>query len=110
MCCFFGCVIAILLIAPLSLRAQTSRPEFSHPQILSEREWRELEQAMDNGLAYRAMRQRPDGSFETDDTGQPAVTALAALAFLARGHSPAEGRYGDALSKAIDYVLTCQQA
>ena len=41
--------------------------------------------------------------------GQPGVTSLCILAFLAQGEMPGEGIYGDQLTHAIDYVLECQK-
>ena len=37
------------------------------------------------------------------------VTALAGIAFLAGGHLPGRGEYGDALDRAVDFVLGCVQ-
>ncbi|NUN47638.1 MAG: terpene cyclase/mutase family protein [Candidatus Brocadiae bacterium] len=36
-----------------------------------------------------------------------AVTALAGCAFMADGHLPGRGKYGDQLKRAIEYVLGC---
>jgi len=45
------------------------------------------------------------------DVGAPvAVTSLAALAFMARGHTPGQGPYGDNLNHAIDYILASQKS
>ncbi|MDG2148361.1 MAG: terpene cyclase/mutase family protein [Planctomycetota bacterium] len=35
------------------------------------------------------------------------VTAMAALAFLSAGHLPGRGEYGDVISRATDYILSC---
>lgn len=37
------------------------------------------------------------------------VTALALMSFLAGGHLPDRGKYGDVLHRGIDFVLTCAQ-
>ncbi|MCA9077962.1 MAG: terpene cyclase/mutase family protein [Planctomycetaceae bacterium] len=64
---------------------------------------------MDRGLEFLSRHQNLDGSIDAPPLGQPAVTSFGVIAFLGRGHVPGEGRYGDLLSRAIDYVLTKQQ-
>jgi hypothetical protein len=77
--------------------------------VLTTREQKLLNDSMDRALAWLVTQQRADGSFQTRDIGQPAITSLSVLAFLARGHLPGEGRYGANLNRAIEYVLGCQQ-
>ena len=47
-------------------------------------------------------------SFPSNPVGQPAVTSLAVMAFLSRGHLPGQGRYGQQINRAIDIVLDQQ--
>ena len=77
--------------------------------VLSPEQWRRLDAAVDHGLEYLSTQQRPDGSFQAPDQGQPGITSLCVLAFLSRGHVPAQGPYGDQLSRAIEYVLDTGQ-
>ncbi|MGD9858137.1 MAG: prenyltransferase/squalene oxidase repeat-containing protein [Planctomycetaceae bacterium] len=77
--------------------------------ILDAAQWERLDLGVDRGLEYLAAQQREDGSFETLPAGQPAITSLCVMAFLSRGHVPAEGPYGDVVSRAIDFVLGIQQ-
>ena len=72
-------------------------------------EWTRVESSVDRGLAYLASMQEADGRFPSEDVAQPAVTSLAVMAFLSRGHLPDEGRYGKQISKAIDFVLSTQK-
>lgn len=72
-------------------------------------EWSNVESAVDRGLAFLASTQEEDGRFPSEDSAQPAVTSLAVMAFLSRGHTPDEGRYGARISKAIDFVLSTQR-
>ncbi len=72
-------------------------------------EWDRIDDAVDKALTWLAAEQRPDGSFPTRDQGQPAITSLCVMAFLSAGHQPGQGKYGDVIDKAIDYVLETQQ-
>ena len=61
-----------------------------------------------SALGFLSRAQQPDGSFPTDIEGQPGVTGLCVMAFLAGDISRGIGRYGSAIERAIDYVLTMQ--
>ena len=76
--------------------------------VLPAAEWRKVENGVDRALAWLAARQAADGSFPTLPQGQPAVTSLAIMAFLSRGHQPGAGPYGQQINRAIDYVIACQ--
>ena len=56
------------------------------------------------GLEFLATQQQANGSFQE---GGPklAITALSAMAFMASGHAPGDGRYGPTVRKAIDYLI-----
>jgi len=82
---------------------------------LSDLQWAELGTAVDRGLAWTATQQQSDGSFGDSLTpgsiqaaAQPALTSLAVMAYLSRGHLPGYGPYGEALNKAVDFVVSCQ--
>jgi hypothetical protein len=77
--------------------------------VLTRDEWRRVDMAVDRALTWLAAQQQADGSFPTLDTGQPAVTSLCVLAFVAHGHNPGEGPFGERLERAIDFILSCQQ-
>ena len=78
--------------------------------VLSAEEWEAVDRAVERGLAWLAKQQQPDGSFPTLPFGQPAVSGLCELAFLAHGYLPGEGKYGEQLSRTVDYVAGCQKA
>lgn len=116
---FFFCLICGLLSWTHSLPAQgpgdaraRKKSGVSVRSIdrapLAPQEWSRLDRAVDRGIAFIAKSQARDGSFPTADDGQPGVTGLCVLAFLARGHHPGKGPYGAALDRAIDYVLDVQ--
>ena len=46
---------------------------------------------------FLAAQQQPDGSFPTLPYAQPGVTSLCVLAFMAHGHAPGSGPYGERL-------------
>lgn len=68
----------------------------------------ETQAAIDRGLAYLARAQADDGSFSDprfNGAAAVGITALAGLALMAGGHQPGRGRYGRAVSRAVDFVL-----
>src|SRR5439155_23098935 len=66
----------------------------------------DLDQAVDGALAYLAANQDREGAWSASYRGKnPAITALAVMAFLSAGHIPGEGRYGDIVQRGIEYVL-----
>ncbi len=91
--------------------AESKQPDVSSnlAAALTTAEWARVDRGVERALAWLASQQAPDGSFPTRDAGQPAVTSLAVMAFLSAGHQPGQGRYGEKLNRAIDYVLSCQQ-
>ncbi|MEX2287325.1 MAG: hypothetical protein WD648_09565 [Planctomycetaceae bacterium] len=88
--------------------AKTAADRFGTRPILTDAQWQKLDAAVDRGLVFIAKQQSLDGSFPTEASGQPAVTALCVIAFLSRGHIPNEGPYGKQLVRALDYVLDAQ--
>lgn len=108
--CLIGSLAMFLGVAARCLvAAEAEPPKSADPRaIMPAAQWQRIEQAVDRGLNFLAAQQGPDGSFQSDPTGQPGVTALAVMAFLARGHLPGEGPRGPALDRAVKYVISCQ--
>jgi hypothetical protein len=77
--------------------------------VLTPAEWRELDESVQRALIFLASEQAPDGSFPTLSHAQPAVTSLCVLAFMAHGHMPGEGEFGDRLEKATNFIINCQK-
>src|SRR5215831_7909974 len=91
-------LIYFLLLAGCadSLAQQTTRPvETSsledNNQIPTPQQWQLLRRSTDRALTWLAAQQQTDGSFRSDDRGQPAITSLAVLAFLSCGYQPGSG-------------------
>jgi len=57
----------------------------------------------------RYIRLRPLAEQQLAGTGHMGVTALCGMAFLAGGHLPRRGKYGDNVQKTVDAVLSCVQ-
>lgn len=77
---------------------------FTHP-LHAEGRWETTaasEQALTAGLDWLARNQGAQGNWGSNDLG---VVGLGALAFLADGHFPGRGKYGDVVERALDYVL-----
>ena len=66
----------------------------------------DTEEAIRNGLEWLAQQQAADGSFGSGSyQANLAVTSLAGLAFMASGSSPGRGPYGQAIDKALKFVM-----
>lgn len=107
-----ACLVTI--VSAHHLQAQESSPSVISESsnlyaALPPTEWSNVESAVDRGLAHLASIQEEDGRFPSEDAAQPAVTSLAIMAFLSRGHMPDEGKYGAKISQAIDFVLSTQK-
>jgi hypothetical protein len=86
-----------------------SRRDDAPGNVLSADEWRRVDAAVDRALQFLAARQEPDGSFPTLDLGQPGVTSLCMMAFMAHGHLPGSGPYGKQLERSMAFVMGCQK-
>lgn len=96
-------VVGILTILCNTILAQEDA------DVLTPLQWQALDHSVEEGLAWLASQQQPDGSFPTMPQGQPGVTSLCIMAFLAHGHLPGEGDYGDNLNRALQFTLRCQK-
>ncbi len=68
----------------------------------------EVRNATEKGLAYLARTQLRDGGFgdSFNYSGNLAITALSGMAFMAGGHVPNRGAYGDNVLRAMNYILS----
>jgi hypothetical protein len=91
------------------LKATHDNSQTTNRLELTPDQWKRLDRAVDRGLTFLLGAQQADGSFPTMGEGQPGVTSLCVMAFLARGHRPVKGRYGAQIERAVDYVLDMQE-
>ena len=66
----------------------------------------EIDKSIERGLKFILSQQRSDGSFPGQFGDSAAVSALAGMAMLSKGHLPTDDTYGPALLKCLDYVLS----
>lgn len=67
------------------------------------------QRAIEGSLEWLSRQQHQDGSFGTGQyNGNVAVTSLGGLAFMAGGHQPNRGRYGDHVTRAVRYILNSE--
>jgi len=69
-----------------------------------------VQAAVDKALDWLAKNQNPDGTWPAGQGISTSVPSLAVMAFLASGHTPGQGPYGESINKAIDYVLSQQKS
>jgi Prenyltransferase and squalene oxidase repeat len=99
--------LAIMFAAPVM--PSSAQDDVPPTAVLSDAQWGEVDASVERGLAWLASQQQRDGSFPTLPTGQPGVTSLCVMAFLAHGHVPGTEPYGPNVERALDYILNCQK-
>ena len=93
---FGGFVLGLALLAPVAgpTRSEGAQGDWEiTPQS---------EQALQRGLKWLAHNQGPEGNWQANDLG---LVSTGVLAFLAAGHLPQRGPYGQEVHRALDYVL-----
>lgn len=66
----------------------------------------EVDQSIERGLAYLAETQFENGAFPQNHGDGGAISALAGMAWLAKGYTPGSGKYGENINRSIDYILS----
>jgi hypothetical protein len=61
--------------------------------------------AVDRGLEYLARTQLPDGSWLSYMGKNTGIVGLAVMAFLAAGHEPGRGRFGENIDRGVSFLL-----
>ena len=112
-----ACVVCVLLTgfagAQLEKEAKPKQAQAPAPienNVLDDAQWKQVDQSVERGLAWLASQQKPDGSFPSLDAGQPGVSSFVLMAFIAKGKSPAVGKYSKTLIRAIDFIVSKQKS
>jgi hypothetical protein len=98
-------ILFAAFVLSVPLMAQDAAPDNKEDKTV-ESYRRQIDQAVERGLAWLAANQAKNGSF-----GQGYVvasTSMAGLGFLSHGHVPGRGKYGKNVTKAIEYMLRNQ--
>jgi hypothetical protein len=74
----------------------------------------DADKAIDKALAYLAAEQRQNGCWSGNASdlrpkNGTAVASLCVMSFLAKGHTPGVGPYGETINRGIDFVLSTQK-
>ena len=59
--------------------------------------------------AAKARKPQLAGSFQSQMLGNTGISSLCVMAFLAKGHTPGTGPYGEVINNGIDYILSTSQ-
>ena len=78
-------------------------------RVLDNAKIKQMDASVERALQWLATQQRADGSFRSIRSGQPGVTALCVMAFLAQGKTSDDREYGSVISKAIDFICAQQK-
>lgn len=80
-------------------------PDFT---VLPDAQWQAIEQCVDRGIEFLLRRQYADGSFGNVVISKPAITSLAAMAMISRGHLPDESGGATTASRSIVRAISQQ--
>jgi len=93
-----GCLAVCLAVAvPTTCIAPIAR---------AEGDWEitpESDEALARGIDWLTKSQGTEGNWTSNDLG---LVSMGALAYLSAGHLPGRGRHGEAIQRALDYVIS----
>jgi hypothetical protein len=105
-----GASVAAILVAMLS---GTGRADTATKAL--EKYQKPADLAIDKALAFLARSQDPKTGAWSSNPGEmnprngTAIASLSVMAFLAKGHTPGVGPYGDVVNRGIDFVMGSQK-
>lgn len=106
--CFRGSVILPIITALLVSTFCGGSPLSAQEERIQQE--REVDEAIVRALKYLSSQQRENGSWVVQAYGEStAATSLAVMSFMAAGHVPGEGPYGDQVLEGIRWVMDQQQ-
>ena len=105
---FACCCVASAFVTADEMNVSLQQVKSPSREILTQAQWQRVDRSIERGLEFLISQQGADGSFATKADGQPGVTSLCVMSFLANGYLPGEGKYGEELSKAVAFVCSHQ--
>ncbi len=99
--------LTLIMAALLAATSSTGASTTTAPQPILSEITPEVERATEKGLAWLAAHQNDDGSYGRGGSygRHVGITGLACMAFMCDGHLPGRGRYGDVVTKGLNFVL-----
>lgn len=96
-------LLSLLLMGSLLLTSQTAFAQQGPTE-------KEVDESIVRALKYLAANQNRSGAWTLRNGGESiAMTSLSIMAFMAAGHVPGEGPYGDELLRGVRWVLERQR-
>ena len=99
----------IVWVGPAMAQEELKPRQPPSREVLTEKKWKQVDESVGQGLKWLAKQQQNDGAFDSHERGQPGVTSLCVMAFLAQGESPSNGKYELQLTQAIDFIADQQK-
>jgi hypothetical protein len=96
-----------IILVLCSHLAQAQIPQEAEQRTSVARLSAEVKQSITRGLEAFAASQNPNGSWGNGN--RSGGTALGLMSFMLQGHIPGEGKYGEAMSKAIDFLISVEK-
>ena len=94
--------VSIASLAALPVMAQEAKGRTTVLRLPAE-----VKLSIGRGLELFAKSQNADGSW--GKSNRTAGTALGLMSFMLEGHVPGEGKYGKAMAKAIDFLISVEK-
>ena len=97
-------VLALAAVPAVALRADETRgsENVAFVEITPQ-----MRSSVEKGFAFLASQQAEDGSFGGERYGKHVgITSLASLAFMADGHLPGRGAYGNNVERGLSFVMS----
>ena len=93
-----------------SLHGQTGNYREADYSVISESRWQEIDRSVDRGILWLVNNQHADGTYPGPILERTAITSLAAMAMISRGHVPGIGPEGEAINRSIDFICETQKS
>jgi prenyltransferase beta subunit len=105
-----GRLLSALLAVGILVTGATRAPADEASPALAKYQER-IDESITRALAWLAEGQSEDGSWTKNERTRNAtgITGLCLMAFLAKGHTPGVGPYGEVINKGVDFLLQHQK-